>query len=83
MTSFTVTLKDESTLMKAAKIAELKNTSVDDLIAGFLVSLSAGEAGATSSDRSRLVDELQGSFKSMSRSVGGKGYVSRDELYER
>lgn len=83
MTSFTVTLKDESTLKKAAKIAELKNTSVDDLIAGFLVSLSAGDAEGTLGDRSRLVDELQGSFKTLSRPLGGKGYVSRDELYER
>lgn len=83
MTSFTVTLKDESTLKKAARIAELKNTSVDDLIAGFLVSLSADEAGAASDDRSCLVDELQGSFKTLSRPLGGKGYVSRDELYER
>lgn len=83
MTSFTVTLKDENTLKKAAQIAALKNTSVDDLIAGFLVSLSAEDVEAASSDRSRLVDKLQDSFRSMSRSLGGKGYVSRDELYER
>ncbi|WP_395750406.1 hypothetical protein [Prosthecobacter sp.] len=84
MTTFTVTLKDESALIKAAQIAKLQNTSVDELIGGFLVSLTdESHSNETGVSRSRAVEELRSSFQSMSRPLGGKGYSSRDELYER
>jgi len=84
MTTFTVTLKDESALHKATQIAKLQNTSLEELISGFLVSLTDdSSANGAIPNRSRAVSELQSSFQSLSRALGGKGYSSRDELYER
>ena len=85
MTSLTIELQDDSLLEKAARVARAQKTSVDAMIGGFLASLTDTSTSEESevARRRRLVEELEESFRTLSRPMGGKGYVNRDELYER
>jgi len=84
MKTLTVTLKDEGAFLRAAQIAKQQNTSVEELISGILVSLTDDSAAnGVAANRSHALSDLQSSFKTLSRPLGGKGYSSRDELYER
>lgn len=85
MTSLTIQLQDDSLVEKAARVARAQKTSVDAMIGGFLASLTdtSGAEDNEQAKRQKLVEELEESFRLLSRPMGGKGYVNRDELYER
>jgi len=85
MTSLTIQLQDDSLLEKAARVARAQKTSVDAMIGGFLASLTDTSVSEESEQqrRQKLVEELEQTFRDLSRPMGGKGYVNRDELYER
>jgi hypothetical protein len=83
MTTLTLTL-DDAAAAKARQVAQRRNSSLEDMLKGFVVSL--GQDDATDSrlaQRESAVQRLMGSFRELSRPLGGKGYTSRDELYER
>jgi len=85
MTLLTIQLPNDGLLEKAVRVAREQKTSVDAMISGFLVSLTDTSAAEETAQqrRDKLAADIQETFRTLSRPMGGKGYVNRDELYER
>lgn len=74
-----ITLKvDEDTIKKVRKIAVDKNTTLTEMVRGYLKSVADSDRSA----RDRLVKELQGSYKRLSRDMGKRKWT-REQLHER
>jgi len=69
---------DEETIKKVRKIAVEKNTTLTEMVRGYLKSIAASDLSA----RDRMVRDLQASFKSLSRDMGKRKWT-RDQLHER
>jgi hypothetical protein len=83
MTTLTLTL-DDAAAAKARQAARRRQSSLEDLLQRFVVKLGdEATAEAASGQRESAAQKLIASFRELSRPLGGKGYASRDELYER
>jgi hypothetical protein len=83
MTTLTLTL-DDAAALKAQQVAQRRHTSLEDMVRGYVMSLSNEEMeDEISSQRESAWRKLAATFRDLSRPLGGKGYSSRDELYER
>lgn len=85
MTALTIQLEDATLLEKAARVARAQKTSVDAMIGGFLASLTDTSTAEETEQqrRDRLAEEMAQTIRELSRPWGGRGYVDRDELYDR
>ncbi|MFZ4766613.1 MAG: hypothetical protein ACOYMN_16800 [Roseimicrobium sp.] len=83
MTTLTLTL-DDAAAAKARHAAQRRHCSLEDMLCRFVVSLSHdGSDEAVAANREAAAQKLMTTFQELSRPLGGKGYASRDELYER
>lgn len=83
MTTLTLTL-DDAAAAKARQAAQRRQSSLEELLHRFVLNLgNEVTAGAPSGQRESAAAKLIASFRELSRPLGGKGYTSRDELYER
>ncbi len=83
MTTLSLTL-DDAAAVKARHVARRRQTSLEDMLRGFVASLGEDDSDDTASaQRESAAMKLLASFQELSRPLGGKGYTSRDELYER
>ena len=69
---------DEETIKKVRKIAVDKNTTLTEMVRGYLRSVAESDLPV----KERLVRDLQASFKSLSRDMGKRKW-RRDQLHER
>lgn len=69
---------DEETIKKVRKIAVDKNTTLTEMVRGFLKSVADSDQFA----RDRMVKELHASFKGLSRDMGKRKW-KREDLHER
>lgn len=85
MSTLTLHIEDDRLLEKAARVARQRSTSLDEMVSGFFSSLpdSAPREDEQARRRDKLAAELRETFNKLSREWGGRGYVHRDELYER
>jgi hypothetical protein len=75
---------DDAAAAKARLAAQRRKSSLEGLLQQFVVDLGQEEAtDAVSAKREIAAQKLVATFQQLSRSMGGKGYNSRDELYER
>ena len=83
MTTLVVTV-DDAAASKARQVAQRRQTSLENMLSGFVVSLSKDDSDPeVTGEREAAAENLSGTFQALSRPLGGKGYVTRDELYER
>jgi hypothetical protein len=83
MTTLVLTL-DDAAAAKARLAAQRRQSSLEDLVQRFVVNLGQEENGDGAAElRESAAQKLIVSFQQLSRPLGGKGYHSRDELYER
>jgi hypothetical protein len=83
MTTVTLTL-DDAAAAKARQVAQRRNSSLEDMLKVFVLKLSQDDSSeSASAQRESMAQILMATFQELSRPLGGKGYTSRDELYER
>jgi hypothetical protein len=82
MTTITLTL-DDTAARQAGQVARRRRVSLEDLLRDCISRLAHEQAVVGSSQREAAVKTLRDSFANYSRPFGGKGYTSRDELYDR
>ncbi len=78
MTTLTLSI-DEHAANTAQRIARQRQTTVDAIVQELLDQLGREEFD----ERHRAVEELERSFHTVSRPLGGKLWKHRDELYDR
>ncbi len=69
---------DEETIKKVRKIAVDKNTTLTEMVRGYLRSIAESDLPV----RERMARDLQASFKSLSRDMGKRKW-KREQLHER
>lgn len=82
MTTLSITL-DDVAADRVQTVARKKHTTVETLFVNFVSSLAGNgaEEGTHASDEAAA--QLTRTFQTLSRPLGGKGYVTRDDLHER
>ncbi len=78
MTTLTLSI-DEQSARTAQRIAQQRQTTVDAIVQELLDQLGREDFDV----RHRSVEELEQSFREVSRPLGGKLWKQRDELYDR
>ena len=82
MTTLSITV-DDVIADRVHAVARKRHTTVDTLFVTFVSSLTAQGAHAERDTNDEAASHLASTFQSLSRPLGGKGYITRDELYER
>lgn len=82
MTSLTLTLNDHDA-RKAQQAARRRQATLEDLVLQFVERLGRSESDPKAAHGEAAAQHMEALFRQMSRPLGGKGYVTRDELYER
>ena len=82
MTTLTLTL-DDAAARKARRAARRAQASLEDLLCQFVEKLGSSEPDSAVSQGEQAARNMETLFGKFSRPLGGKGYSSRDELYER
>jgi hypothetical protein len=82
MTTLSITL-DEVTAARVQTVARRKRTTVETLFASFVSSITNQGSEEAKDSNDEATAQLVHTFQTLSRPLGGKGYVTRDELYER
>jgi hypothetical protein len=83
VTTLTLTVDDEDAL-RARQIAQRRHTSLEEMLQSFVANLGRDENGELAlAQRQSAAQKLLATFQDLSRPLGGKGYATRDELYER
>ena len=78
MTTLTIQISDR-TAQTARQVALQQQTTVDAIVQQLLDRLTSDEFA----NRQNAVENLEQSFRQVSRPLGGKQWNQRDELYER
>ena len=82
MTTLTLTLDDHDA-QKAQQAASRRQATLEDLVRQFVEKLGHSESDTKAAPGEAAAQHMEALFRQMSRPLGGKGYVTRDELYER
>ncbi len=82
MTTLTLTLDDHDA-QKAQQAARRRQATLEDLVRQFVEKLGRTESDPKVAPGEAAAQHMEALFRQMSRPLGGKGYVTRDELYER
>lgn len=70
---------DEKLAERAKRAAEARNTTIDALVGQYFAQLPNEDGGGTTAATDQLIETL----RQLSRPMGGKLWMNRDELYER
>ena len=82
MTTLTLTLDDQAA-RKARQAARRRQATLEDLVRQFVEKLGRSESDANATPGEAAALHMEALFRQLSRPLGGKGYTTRDELYER
>ncbi|GDY22556.1 hypothetical protein LBMAG56_39030 [Verrucomicrobiota bacterium] len=82
MTTLAITL-DDAAATQVQTVARKNHTTVERLFVSFVSSLGGEDANEKRALNDEAAARLARTFQTLSRPLGGKGYVTRDELYER
>ena len=82
MTTLSITL-DDAAAKRVQTVARKNRTTVETLFVTFVSSLSGQDANESRDTNDEAATNLARTFQTLSRPLGGKGYLTRDDLYER
>jgi len=82
MTTLSITL-DDVVADRVQTAARQQHTTVEGLFVTFVTSLAGGGVNDARDTHDEAALQLARTFQTLSRPLGGKGYTTRDELYER
>ena len=82
MTTLTLTLDDQAA-HKARQAARRRKVTLEDLVRQFVEKLGRSESDPKAAPGEAAAQHMEALFRQLSRPLGGKGYTTRDELYER
>ncbi len=82
MTTLTLTLDDHDA-HKAHQAARRRQATLEELVRQFVVKLGRSESDPKAPLGEAAAQNMEMLFRQLSRPLGGKGYTTRDELYER
>jgi len=82
MTTLTLNLDDHAA-RRARQAAQRQQASLEDLVRQFVEKLGHTEPREDADRREDAARHMEFLFRQLSRPLGGKGYITRDELYER
>lgn len=82
MTTLAITL-DDAAATQVQSVARKNHTTVERLFVSFVSSLGGEDANEKRAPNDEAAARLARTFQTLSRPLGGKVYVTRDELYER
>ena len=82
MTTLSISL-DDAAANRVQTVARKHHTTVERLFVSFVSSLGGQDANEDHAPNDEAAARLARTFQMLSRPLGGKGYVTRDELYER
>ena len=82
MTTLSITL-DDAAANRVQTVARKNHTTVERLFVSFVSSLGGQDAKEKRVPNDEAAARLGRTFQTLSRPLGGKGYITRDELYER
>ncbi len=82
MTTLSITL-DDAAANRVQTVARKNHTTVERLFVSFVSTLGGQDANESRDTNDEAAARLVRTFQTLSRPLGGKGYVTRDELYER
>src|SRR4051812_29889286 len=82
MTTLSFTL-DDVAAARVQTAARRRHTTVETLFVKFVGSLTSHDVEDVGDTNDEAAAQLAHTFQALSRPLGGKGYTTRDELYER
>lgn len=82
MTTLSITL-DDAAANRVQTVARKHHTTVETLFVSFVSSLGGQDANERRDTNDEAAANLARTFQTLSRPLGGKGYLTRDVLYER
>jgi hypothetical protein len=78
-----ILMLDDHAARRAHQAAQRRQASLEDLVRQFVEKLGRTESDAGEAQREAAAKQMEVLFRQLSRPLGGKGYITRDELYER
>ena len=82
MTTLTLTLDDHAA-RKAQQAARRRQVTLEHLLSQFIEKLGRSEPDNKTTPGEVAALHMESLFRQLSRPLDGKGYTTRDELYER
>ncbi len=76
-------MKPDRDVLRFANFLAVLYQTVEKLFVDFVSSLAGSDKKDAHEEDDSAVAQLARTFQTMSRPLGGKGYTTRDELYER